>query len=381
MRPSDSPAQQETRLTLVIGNLGAGGAERNLVRLAEALADRGFAVTLLTLNQLAPDFYPVAENVRRVQADSAAEASPRWFDLRGQARRRAATRHAILDTQPHLVISFIDTVNITVLGTLRGSGVPVIASERIDWRAHTLNWRWHLLRRLIYPTAARVVCLARAPVLSAQNYWPRWRCVHIANPVPALSDSQAQRPAWFGPRNLIAVGRLTHQKGFDLLLQAFAANADLDDWHLTILGEGPDRVALTAQAEALDLAPRVHLPGTVADPFPLLKAADLFVFSSRYEAFGMALAEAMACGLPVIAFDCPSGPADIVRNGVDGLLVPPEDVLALAAAMRQLMEDPDSRARLAAQAPTVVDRFSPERIYGQWEALVHEVLSEHGEAH
>lgn len=365
------------RLTLVIGSLGSGGAERNLLRLAEGLSADGHEVTVLTLNPAAPDFYPLPPRVSRAAPQQDLALSPRWFDWRGQRQQRQALQESLLKTRPDLVISFIDTCNIQVLAALGAGPVPVIVSERIDWRYHSLNWRWHLMRRLLYPKAARVVSLAREPELAARSYWPHWRSCHIANPVPVIAEDGVARPLWFGRYNIVAMGRLVEQKGFDLLLEAFASLASSRPaWHLTILGEGPLRVALEAQVARLGLNERVHLPGNMAPPFPVVKAADLFVFSSRYEAFGMALAEAMACGLPVVSFDCPSGPADIVRDGVDGCLVPAGDVAALASAMDRLMGDEVLRHRLATRALEVTERFSPERILGQWRELIQQVLHE-----
>ncbi len=365
------------RITLVIGSLGPGGAERNLLRLGEGLLAKGFRVSLMTLNPDIHDFYEVPPGIERFAPRVEAQSSPRWFDAPAQRQQRKALRQSLLLTSPDVVISFVDQANIRVLSALHGTGIPVVVSERIDWRFNPLNWRWRLLRRLWYPKARRVVSLARAPVADALRYWPRWRCVHIPNPVPAPSPAPANRPKWFGRRNLVGMGRLVEQKGFDMLIEAFARIAPAHpDWHLTILGDGPLKQPLEELVAQKHLSERVHFGGNVSPPFPVLSAADAFVFSSRFEAFGMALAEAMACGLPVVSFDCPSGPADIVRDGVDGFLVPAQDVPALAAAMARLMADPDLRQALSRRAPEVCERFAPQRVLERWISLVEEVLHE-----
>jgi len=162
------------------------------------------------------------------------------------------------------------------------------------------------------------------------------------------------------------------EKGFDMLLPAFAETGLASSgWQLVILGDGQERAALEAQAEALGLRHAVVMPGVVADPQQWLLHADIFALSSRFEGFPNALLEAMSCGLPVAAFDCPSGPGEIVRHEETGLLVPPGDAKALAAVITRLANDTDLRRRLGnAAASDVAARYSPERIVSLWEELL-----------
>jgi glycosyltransferase involved in cell wall biosynthesis len=141
------------------------------------------------------------------------------------------------------------------------------------------------------------------------------------------------------------------------------------DWNLVILGEGEQRSSLEQQVTDRGLEGRVKLPGLVEDPFGILRACDIFALSSLYEGQGLALVEALACGLPAVSFDCPSGPAQIVRDGVDGFLLPVGDVDALARALDRLMADGELRQRMAARAPEVTERFAVDAIVRRWEDL------------
>jgi glycosyltransferase involved in cell wall biosynthesis len=192
-----------------------------------------------------------------------------------------------------------------------------------------------------------------------------------AAPVRAATSASAKERE----RTVIAMGRLSREKGFDLLLEAFSRIAGRHPgWQLKILGEGPLRTDLEAQAAGLNLGDRVQFTGAVSEPYSILSCAGLFVFSSRFEGFGNALCEAMACGLPVVSFDCPSGPREIVRDGVDGVLVPAENIGELAAAMDRLMSDPQERMHLASKAPEVIERFGLKRVLHLWTQLFEQLV-------
>jgi len=178
------------------------------------------------------------------------------------------------------------------------------------------------------------------------------------------------------PRHsVIGAGRLVHQKGFDALVRAFARVApDQPDWDLVIVGEGPLRAALLSLARELGIGDRLSLPGVVPDLARRMASGGLFVLSSRYEGFPNVLLEAMSCGMAVVSTDCPSGPSEIVRDGHDGVLVPVDDVSAMARVMARLMADGPERSRLGGNALEVRERFSMASVMARWDHLVDTVV-------
>jgi glycosyltransferase involved in cell wall biosynthesis len=171
----------------------------------------------------------------------------------------------------------------------------------------------------------------------------------------------------------MGVGRLGPEKGFDMLMDAFAIIAPI--WptaRLIIWGEGDGRADLERHRAARGLDERVAFPGNTSSPERELRTATLFVLSSRKEGLPMVLIEAMAIGCAAIAFDCEHGPRDIIRDGVDGMLVPPNDVPALAEAMDGLLRDDARRAAFSERAVEVRDRFSMDAVTKRWETLFDE---------
>jgi glycosyltransferase involved in cell wall biosynthesis len=175
---------------------------------------------------------------------------------------------------------------------------------------------------------------------------------------------------------LVAAGRLTHQKGFDLLLDAFQVVAGKHpDWQLWIFGGGVRRDALAGQIERLGLAGRAHLKGTTGRLDEQFAAASVYVLSSRFEGLPMVLLEAMTAGLPAVAFDCPTGPGQIIAHDRSGLLVPEQDVAALAAGICELIEDPARRRAMGAAARADAERYSIVGVRRRWEELFAELTS------
>lgn len=167
---------------------------------------------------------------------------------------------------------------------------------------------------------------------------------------------------------VVAAGRYAPEKGFDRLIQAFARVApERPDWSLKVFGHGPLQKRLLTQVEKLGLTGRVLLPGLAEDIEAELRASSVFALSSIHEGLPMALAEAMACGVPCVAFDCAPGVREIVTDGVDGIVVPPRNVEALAAGLARLMDDADLRRRYGAAARHSVRRFAPDQVLAQWE--------------
>jgi GalNAc-alpha-(1->4)-GalNAc-alpha-(1->3)-diNAcBac-PP-undecaprenol alpha-1,4-N-acetyl-D-galactosaminyltransferase len=360
------------RITLVISTFGAGGAERVMAVMANYWAEQGHDLTLITLAPAGEDFYPLHAGICRLGLGLTTPSTTLREAMWSNVVRLKRLREAIHISRPDAVISFIEKTNILVLISTLGLRIPVVVCEHTDPRHHKIDRVWTLLRWVFYRQGAALVVLTEGLRGWAEQFVKANTVYVIPNPVSYVDLNSDEVPSKKrAGKNVMAMGRLGSEKGFDTLLQAFARCAEKhSEWSLIIIGEGVERSRLEALTQDLNMHNRITLVGQLQNPFQILRQADLFVLSSRYEGFPMALVEAMACQLPVVSTDCPSGPRDIIRHGVDGILVPPDDVTALANAMDRLMADPQERQRLGVRAAEVVERFSTDRIMKLWGNLL-----------
>jgi glycosyltransferase involved in cell wall biosynthesis len=375
-----SDSQKAMRLALLVPSLSGGGAERAAILLASGFLKKNYQVSLVTIAGTERDFYKVPDGVHRLALNIAGNSPTPFHALWNNLYRLWVLRQTIRALQPDAVISFLVETNILTLLALIQTNYPVLVSEQNNPGSGPKNV-WKKLRHWIYPLANKVVSVSEGVDNYFDNWLPKTQRAVIFNPLQPISEEPGtfDLPKGADPNKkwAIAMGRLVYQKNFELLLSAFHKIIDrYPDWQLLIFGEGEMRTELENLRDQFGLGDRVLLPGLTNNPIAVLKTAQLFILSSRWEGLPAVLFEALACGLPVIATDCPSGPREIIRDGVDGLLVPNEDLSALIAVMERLMSDEEERKRLAARGPEVAERFSLDKIVGMWEVVLKEVVGQ-----
>lgn len=348
-------------IAIVLHDLRGGGAERAVLRLARGMAVAGRPIELVLVKGEGAYLPEIPSGITVTILDQ-----PRVSQAIG-----ALAAH-LRRTRPKAVLSALTHMNLATVMAVRLSGIRprVVLSERnqISSKAREASTAWQrtLYRAvpLFYRAADAIVAVSGgvARDLASFGRLPEKNIHVIHNPVfdvdvETLARAPVSHP-WFeqkGPPIILAVGRLHRQKGFDILLEAFAVARAEIDCRLVILGEGPERAALLATAERLGLAYDIDMPGFCENPFPLMARAGAFVLSSRWEGFPNALVEAMACGAPAVACDCPSGPQEILSGGRYGALVPVENPQALGRALiATLAARPDTQtSQMRAQSFSV----------------------------
>lgn len=356
------------RIVLVQAGLGAGGAEKVVNLLAHHRARLGDEVHVLSLTGRTGGSYFAYD--ASVQVRSMVPEGQSGSSMQRLVKSVRWLRRELLGLQPAVVVSFLTKVNVMAVLAGLGSGIPIIISERNNPTRQDAHPLWLPLSSLAASLSARLVMQTEG----ARNTLPhrlRAKSRVIGNPSHLPLGARTRAAAG---KRIVAVGRLEVQKGFDLLLNGFATIAARHPAAtLTVFGEGAERGNLESRVASLGISSKVRFAGVTASPGTWIGEADVFVLSSRYEGFPNVLLEALGAGLPVVAFDCPWGPASMVTNEATGLLVPAEDTDALAAALDRVLSDTELRRKLARAAPAAAQPFSPENIMQAWDDLIVEV--------
>lgn len=332
------------KVALLLQTLGKGGAERVASLLSQQFEREGHEVHLLLWEDV--QHYPHGGTLTVLNTPATPSLVGKLLNL---FKRAWLLRQWHKQHQPDLLIGLMETANIPAAL----SGVPVVISVHLDPRFELASYQ-RLLMKWLYPlpnVKARVaVSHGIAKVLETDFDIKDWQV--IANPVDLVDIAQQKNlprrpevPTLQGDY-ILGIGRLHPQKGFDLLIEAYAQSALCRVKPLVILGEGDGRGELEAQIAAHGLQDWVRLPGWANNPFPWFAGAWTFVMSSRSEGLGNTLIEAMACGCACISADCDFGPRDIISDGVNGLLVTSESSTDLALALNRLAQDEALRQSL-----------------------------------
>ncbi|WP_239103800.1 glycosyltransferase family 4 protein [Microbispora corallina] len=381
------PDDHEVRILLLHAN-GMGGTIRTVFNLAGYLARTHDVEIVSVVREREEPFFPVPPGVRIRYLDDRLprrrgllsrfpsllvpkdEAAFHWFTLRTDLKLvryiRSRRGGVLIGTRPGLNL---------VAARFAPPEVVTVAQEHGNLAGHQPGVRGQIMRR--YGRLDAHVTLTETDLRAYERAYgkagrgtPRV-LARIPNAVTRLDGGVSPLTA----TTAVTVGRLTHVKGYDLLIRAWAHVAERHpDWTLRIYGGGPRREKLQASIDKRGLTDTVVLEGPADDVGGALAAASMFVLSSRREGMPMVVLEAMSKGLPVVSYDCPTGPSELITHGLDGLLVKPEKIHALADAICSVIEDEDLRRKLGRRAQETAAAYDIEVIGARWEALLDRLV-------
>lgn len=357
------------KITFFIGGLIGGGAERVTCSLSNYLVNNGHNVEILTMSE--SDSYPLDNRVSRSILLTKKERKGFINNLLVRFRR---LKQYLEGHECDCYVVMLPITTILLLSLKKYAKAPIVASERCYPAVFS-----QIMQRLLLLILCRRASGWVFQTPQAREWYGARTGESKVTIIPNAINEAFLRPAFYGDRQkkIVAIGRMSVQKNYPLLLKAFSQLAtDFPEYRLLILGEGELRKHLGSMVYQLNIGDRVDMPGYVTDIPDRLQSAALYVLPSDYEGMPNTLMEAMALGVPCIATDCDGGGAAfLIEDGVNGLLVPKGDVETLANAMRRMLFDRDFAETCGRNALKICDRLAPEKVYGQWEIFIKEVCN------
>ncbi len=391
------PDKKIKRIAFYIGDLGKGGAEHVIRNLAEYFHSEGVKTYMVTKLR-EEDEYELSEGITRIIADiTPEEERGRAYNLYARIRK---LRGIWKDIRPDIIVSFIRKNNLMALASARSLGIPVVVSVRSDPAREFGSDMVRRLSFLLFKKAAGIVVLTDR----AKEYFPdplRKKCTVLPNAIDRKfidardkgSDAQTDRR-----REIITVGRIDDNKNQRMLVDAFATAADTHpEWTLHIYGDGEGRMELVEHVIGLEkekagnlyyrpgqkdkddnyvnISDRIIFHGITDNTPKIMSNSAIFVLPSKKEGMPNALIEAMVMGMACISTDCPcGGPAELIKNGENGILVPVDDTDRMAEELKKLITDGEMRLRLGENATHLLDRVHPDIVCAQWREYLESLV-------
>lgn len=343
------------KIVLIIPTLTSGGAERVISLLANEWARKGYKIYLLVWNAKEP-FYDISSDV--IVKDLDFRYTGKINRFMKQIKVLFGIRSQIKQVQPDFVLSFLTINNVLVLLANLFLKTKIYVSERNSPEIilQQLSKPYRFFRYLLYSQASGIIVQTQMAKDFILKEFPFSNAIAIANPIHSAKYKNIERQ-----KIILNVGRLIPQKGQKDLVQVFA-EMNLKDWKLVILGEGILRNELENLTHSLGIVDKVELPGSVKNISNYLNKATVFAFPSYFEGFPNALAEAMISGLPVVSYDCNTGPSELINNGVNGYLVPVGNIDEFKEKLLRLVQDEQTRNKFSLEAVKIANKLSIEEI-------------------
>lgn len=348
-------------ILIIIPTLGSGGAERvTSILVNNWIKDKENNITLLVWDAKRI-FYTLDKNIKIIDLNF--RYTNKFERIIKQLKVLNSIRQYIRKNNPDFILSFLTQTNIAVLLATLFLKRKIIISERNspDAIKKELNYFTDKLRKYLYPKANGIIAQTEISREYIQKEFPKLKSISIYNPISNIKNNDNL----IRENIILNIGRLTNQKGQLDLIQAFH-KLNLNNWTLVIAGEGELRVMLEQKIIEMKLEKKVKLVGEVKNISSWLNRSSIFVFPSYHEGFPNALAEAMISGLPVISYDCDTGPSELIINKKNGLLVEVGNKNELSKAIELLINNPKLRDEIANEAIKIEDLISPNVISKQY---------------
>ena len=360
------------KISILLSSLSGGGAERVVCNLSNYLADKGHDVTILTFS--AQKTYYLSDKVTHIPLYD--DVNKKGNFLIKNITRIYKLRKYFKKQTPDVYMTFLPTLSKVMLSNRKLIRCPVILAERADPATYCTTDKDKEKIVSLFSKADAYVFQTEDARKYYNEVWGLKKDYETV--IPNAINEEFIGKVYEGEREkvIVSAGRMNSQKNFPLLINSFNNIKDeFPEYNLCIYGGGALLESNRELAKSLGMESRVEFPGYVTDIGDKIKDASLFVLSSDYEGMPNALMEAMAVGLPCISTDCPvGGPKFLIDDGINGLLTEVGNEKHLTDAIRKMLSDYDKALSMGKEATKISDTLSPDRIYGQWEKFIYDVV-------